>query len=257
VENFFGIPNVNLLLLATLTLAAAFTTFLGTVTGTAGGLLLLAIMTFFFPIAILIPIHTVVQLGASISRTLMMWPHVKKSLIAPFAIGACVGAYAGAQIFVTLPSAILQGILAVFILVVMWTPQLGMGGPERLRFGFLGFASTFLGIFVSATGTFLSPFVAFACKNRHVHVSTMATLMGITHVAKLIAFGLIGLGIGAYLPLIGFMIFGAVIGNWIGQRTLSHMPERLFRRLFQVLLTLLAIRLLYSAIMDQYWINLW
>ena len=98
-ENFFGIPNVNLLLLATLTLAAAFTTFLGTVTGTAGGLLLLAIMTFFFPIAILIPIHTVVQLGASISRTLMMWPHVKKSLIAPFAIGACVGAYAGAQIF--------------------------------------------------------------------------------------------------------------------------------------------------------------
>ena len=187
----------------------------------------------------------------------MMWPHVKKSLIAPFAIGACVGAYAGAQIFVTLPSAILQGILAVFILVVMWTPRLGMGGPERLRFGFLGFASTFLGIFVSATGTFLSPFVAFACKNRHVHVSTMATLMGITHVAKLIAFGLIGLGIGAYLPLIGFMIFGAVIGNWIGQRTLSRMPERLFRRLFQVLLTLLAIRLLYSAIMDQYWINLW
>ena len=217
-ENFFGIPNVNLILLATLTLAAAFTTFLGTVTGTAGGLLLLAIMTFFFPIAILIPIHTVVQLGASISRTLMMWPHVKKSLIAPFAIGACVGAYSGAQIFVTLPSAILQGILAVFIIVVMWTPQLGMGGPERLRFGFLGFASTFLGIFVSATGTFLSPFVAFACKNRHVHVSTMATLMGITHVAKLIAFGLIGLGIGAYLPLIGFMIFGAVIGNWIGQR---------------------------------------
>ena len=256
-ENFFGIPNVNLLLLATLTLAAAFTTFLGTVTGTAGGLLLLAIMTFFFPIAILIPIHTVVQLGASISRTLMMWPHVKKSLIAPFASGACVGAYVGAQIFVTLPSAILQGILAVFILVVMWTPQLGMGGPERLRFGFLGFASTFLGIFVSATGPFLSPFVAFACKNRHVHVSTMATLMGITHVAKLIAFGLIGLGIGAYLPLIGFMIFGAVIGNWIGQRTLSRMPERLFRRLFQVLLTLLAIRLLYSAIMDQYWINLW
>ena len=81
--------------------------------------------------------------------------------------------------------------------------------------------------------------------------------MGITHVAKLIAFGLIGLGIGAYLPLIGFMIFGAVIGNWIGQRTLSRMPERLFRRLFQVLLTLLAIRLLFSAIMDQYWINLW
>ena len=67
----------------------------------------------------------------------MMWRYVKKNLIMPFAIGSVVGAFTGAQIFTTLPSEILQGILGIFILVVLY-PRLGAGGPERLRFGILG-----------------------------------------------------------------------------------------------------------------------
>ena len=48
-ENFLGVPDVGLWLIVVLVIAATLTTFLGTVTGTAGGLLLLASMTFFFP----------------------------------------------------------------------------------------------------------------------------------------------------------------------------------------------------------------
>ena len=133
--------------------------------------------------------------------------------------------------------------------------ELGAGGPERLRFGILGGVATFLGIFVSATGTFLSPFIAHASRDRHVHVSTMATLMAISHVTKIIAFGFVGMAIGAYLPLIGLMILGTVAGNWIGQRTLTRMPEKLFRRVFQVLLTVLALRLLFGAALDAGWLK--
>ncbi len=32
--------------------------------------------------------------------------------------------------------------------VVRWTPRIGADGPERVRFGILGAAATFLGIFV-------------------------------------------------------------------------------------------------------------
>jgi uncharacterized membrane protein YfcA len=194
--------------------------------------------------------HTLIQLGAGTSRMFMMWRYVKKDLIFPFAIGSVIGAFAGAQIFTTLPSEILQGFLGVFILVVLYTPKLGAGGPELLRFGILGGVATFLGIFVSATGTFLSPFIAHACRDRHIHVSTMATLMAISHISKLVAFGFVGMAIGAYLPLIIMMILGTVAGNWIGQRTLTRMPERLFRQIFQVLLTFLALRLLAGAAVD-------
>ena len=54
-----------------------------------------------------------------------------------------------------------------------------------------------------------------------MHVSTMATLMAIS-VSKLVAFGFVGMAIGAYLPLIVLMILGTVAGNWIGQRTLTE-----------------------------------
>ncbi|PPR09668.1 MAG: hypothetical protein CFH41_02373 [Alphaproteobacteria bacterium MarineAlpha11_Bin1] len=249
-DNFFGIPDVGFWLMVALVLAAAITTFFGTVTGTAGGLLLLAGMTFFFPLPVLIPMHTLIQLGAGTSRMFMMWRYVKKNLILPFAIGSIIGAFTGAQIFTTLPSELLQGILGAFILIVLYTPKLGAGGPERIRFCILGAAATFLGIFVSATGTFLSPFIAHATRDRHVHVSTMATLMAISHISKIIAFGFLGIAIGAYLPLIVLMILGTVAGNWIGQRTLARIPEKLFRRIFKVLLTFLAFRLLVGAAVD-------
>ena len=252
---FWGVPEVGYGLAIGLIIAAALTTFLGTVTGTAGGMLLLALMTFFFPLSVLIPMHTMIQLGAGASRMCMMWQHVKKPLMAPFAIGACIGAFTGAQIFITLPSALLQAILGGFILIVMWMPRIGAGGPEKIRFGILGLFTTFLGIFVSATGTFLASFVSHASKDRHMHVATLATLMTISHIAKLIAFGFVGAAIGAYIPLVLLMILGTVLGNWLGQKALKRIPEHLFRRILQILLTILAIRLLLGALLEAAGIN--
>ena len=254
-ENFLGVPDTNVILFFAMGLTAMVTTFLGTVTGTAGGLLLLAIMAFFYPMAALIPVHTVVQLGAGTSRAVLMWRYVKKTLILPFAIGSVLGALLGGQIFVALPSSLLQGLLGAFILVIMWTPRFGAGGPERPRFAVLGFVATFLGVFVSATGTFLSPFIAHASADRRIHVSTMATLMAISHVAKLLVFGVIGFSVGAYAPLIIVMVSGAVLGNWIGGHALNRIPEKTFRLVFKILLTLLALRLLIGGLIASGWLD--
>ena len=79
--------------------------------------------------------------------------------------------------------------------------------------------------------------------------------MAISHISKLVAFGFVGLAIGAYLPLVVLMILGTVAGNWIGQRTLTRMPEKLFRRIFQILLTILALRLLVGAVLEAGWLD--
>lgn len=248
---FLGVPDVGLWDTVALCAAAVLTTFVGTVTGTAGGLLLLAIMTFFLPLTALMPVHTIVQLGSGSSRTFLMWRYVKKKLIVPFALGSAAGAIAGEHVFVTLPSATLQALLGAFILAVLWMPRLALGGPERPRFAAIGALTTFIGVFVSATGTFLSPFVAHASADRHVHVSTMSTLMAVTHAAKLIAYGFVGIAVGAYAPLIALMIAGTVLGNWTGRRALDRIPERMFRTVFQVLLCLLAVRLLVGALLES------
>ena len=158
--DFLGMPDVSPHVFLGLTAASLVTSFLGISTGAAGGLLLLAIMASVLPPAVLLPIHTVVQLGSGITRTLMMWRHVMRGTLPPFIIGAIIGAAAGAKIFVALPINILEGILGLFIIVATWLPRLGRVGGERTRFVVLGFGTTFLGMFVSATGTLLAPLIA-------------------------------------------------------------------------------------------------
>ena len=249
-SSVFGVPGVDGWVFAGLSVASFITTFIGVVTGTAGGLVLLAIMAFVFPPAILIPVHTVVQLGAGATRTAMMWRYVVRGTLLPFLAGSVIGAAIGAQIFVTLTSATLYGLLGGFILVLAWLPKLARLGPQRGRFVFVGFGATFLGVFVSATGTLLAPFVASAVPDRRNHAATMSSLMSIVHVTKLIAFAWVGIAIGAYTPLMVAMIATAALGNWVGAVTLDYMPERAFRLLFQVVLTVLAVRLLWLAAVE-------
>jgi uncharacterized protein len=251
---FLGMPDVSPLVFFGLSAASFATAFLGVSTGAAGGLLLLAIMTTVLPPAVLIPIHTVVQLGSGVSRMLIMWRYVMRGALLPFVIGAIIGAAAGAKIFISLPVAILQGILGLFIVTVTWLPRLGRFGTERVRFLTVGFGTTFLGVFVSATGTLLAPLVASNSPNRHSQVATFSALMSIAHIAKLVAFGFIGFAIGSFIPLMAAMIATGALGNWLGERALDRMSERGFRIVFRTILTLLGLRLIWVAIAAQGWI---
>src|SRR5258705_393182 len=125
------------------------------------------------------------------------------------------------------------------------TPDIGL-----LAFGGLMVASlvtAFIGVFVSATGTILAPFIAASTPDRRVHVATMGALMTIAHLAKIAAFGFIGFAIGRYVPLMVAMIATGAVGNWIGEMALLRTKEQHFRRVLQLALTILGLRLLWSA----------
>jgi uncharacterized membrane protein YfcA len=252
--DFLGTPDVGSLLFGGLTAASFVTAFIGVYTGAAGGVILLALMALAMPPAALIPVHTVVMLGSGVTRTMIMWRHVLRQTVLPYSIGCVIGAATGAKVFVSLPTSMLLGFLGAFILVVTWMPKLGRLGAERGRFVFLGFGTTFLGIFVSATGTLLAPFVASAAPDRRNHAATLGALMLITHVSKLAAFGFIGVAIGRFAPLMGAMILAGAVGNWLGEKALMRTSEQRFRLIFQFVLTALALRLLWSAAAGAGWV---
>ena len=108
-------------------------------------------------------------------------------------------------------------------------------------------------MFVSATGSMLAPLVASSAPNRHSQVATFGALMGITHIAKLVAFGFLGFAIGRYIPLMGAMIATGAVGNWLGEMALNRTSERAFRIVFRLVLTLLALRLVWVAVADFRW----
>src|ERR1041384_964495 len=244
---FLGTPDIGLWTFVGLMTAAVVTSFIGVFTGAAGGIVLLGLMATAMPPLALIPVHTVVMLGSGATRTMIMWRHVMRPAVLPFIVGSVIGAALGARVFVSLTTVWLEFILGAFILLVTWMPKLGRFGAERGRFGVLGFVTTFLGVFVSATGTMLAPFIAASTPDRRVHVATKGALMMTSHLAKVAAFGFIGFAIGRYVPLMVAMIATGAVGNWVGEIGRASCRERHFRLVLQLALTILGLRLLWSA----------
>lgn len=244
---FLGMAGIDQWVFAGLSAAALLSAFVSAVAGGAGGLILLAIMAFVFPPILLIPLHTIVMLAVSGAMAVSRWRYLMRETVLPFVAGSVIGAAIGGQVFVSLPQSALQVVLGVSILILAWVPQIARFGPERGRFVFVGFLITFLGVFISATGTMLAAFTAAVAPDRRNHVATVGGLMCLTHIVKLVTFGVLGVGFGSYAPLMAAMIAASFVGTWIAKMALDRIPERSFRILFQVILTALALRLIWMA----------
>tara|TARA_R110000868_G_scaffold29889_6_gene110984 strand:- start:2376 stop:3143 length:768 start_codon:yes stop_codon:yes gene_type:complete len=226
---------------------AAVTAAFGVVAGLGGGVLLIGIMATVFPPVALVPVHGVVQAGSNITRTIIAHRLVMKQAIVPFAIGAVLGSAIGGRIVVSIPVSLMQAILGMFMLYVCFSPKITAGIPTQKRFFALGAIGAFISMFIGATGTILAPWVRGVSEDRRIFVATHSCIMMFIHGLKVIVFVVLGFEFFAYLPLMAAMVTAGFAGNWVGFKLLDVMEEALFRRVFQVVLVLLSVRLLWSA----------
>lgn len=249
IELLDSVPDISRWTFIGLAVLSFFTSAMGVVAGLGGGVLLIGVMATIFPPAVVIPLHGTVQFGTNISRGVLMRREVAWQLFPAFAVGAGAGAAVGGQLVVSLPTAVLQIVLGLFLLYVCWVPSPSLGRAYSApKFFILGAAGSLLSMFVGATGTILSPFIRAASRDRHEYVATIAVLMALVHGLKAAVFGMLGFVFAAYLPLMLAMIATASLGNVFGRSVLKRMPERLFQRVFQIVLTLLSLRLFYAGL---------
>lgn len=227
--------------------------FIAAALGLGGGTLTLASLALFMPPVVLIPLHGVMQLGSNGGRALLMYRDVLRNVVPVFLAGTLLGAVIGGQVVVALPIYLLKGILAAFILYTVWAPGFRASRPGKKTFFGVGALAAFVTMFVGATGPLIAPFVSAACSSRQQVVATHAMLMTIQHCFKVVVFGFLGFAFGPYVPfLIALLVFGFA-GTYIGRLTLHRLPEHLFRRILNLILTLMAARLAYSAVLE--WIG--
>lgn len=216
--------------------------------GLGGGLLVMATMASLLPPTILIPLHGIVQLGSNAGRAWMLRTHILKVVVPPFLIGTIIGAVIGGNLVVTLPTAILQMVLGVFVLYATWGPKIKASRPGNRAFFSLGLFGELATMFVGATGPLVAPFAAAASDKRQEVVATHAIMMTIQHGFKIIAFGLLGFAFGPYVPLLAGLLLCGLFGTWVGKHMLNALPERAFRVGLKAVITLLALKILYSGL---------
>lgn len=225
---------------------SAATSFLTAAAGIGGGIALLAVMAVLMPAHALIPVHGVVQIGSNAGRALILIRSIQRRVLLPFCAGSLIGASLGGITAVQLPPAALKIGLAGFILWSAWAPPAASLG--RFTVVLSGVFSSFLTMFFGATGPFVSATIKALGLGRLEHVATHAACMVTQHTVKVATFGLLGFAYGPYLGLIGAMISSGFIGTLLGRRVLLKMKDESFHRVLAVVLSLLALRLLYEGL---------
>lgn len=215
--------------------------------GAGGGVLLLVLMAFWVPPAAIIPVHGLIQLGSNGGRVVMTWRHIDWRVIAAFAPGVLVGAALGAWLLVDLPTYLWQLTIGVFVLYLCWGPAL-----PKLAFGRAGIFSasaltSFVSLFVGASGPLVAAFIKQIHTDRHATVSTFAVAMTLQHAPKALIFGVAGFVFREWVGFVAAMIACGFLGTWLGLRLLTTLSNQRFHQVFNLLLTLLALRLLWQA----------
>lgn len=227
-------------------LGASFaTSFLTAAFGIGGGIALLAVLATLLPPAALIPVHGVIQLGSNAGRALLMRAAVRADVVPPFVIGAALGAVLGGRLAVALPPAAVEVGVGLF---VVWSVLFRPPAAMRRAAWLAGAISSFLTMFFGATGPFVVAYLRTLDLERQRLVATHAVLMTLQHTLKTAVFAVLGFAFAPWLAFVAAMIAAGFLGTVVGRAVLVRMAEGAFRRVLDVLLVLLALRLIWSGL---------
>jgi uncharacterized protein len=226
------------------------TSCLAGVMGMGGGILLIAVMPGFIPPAAIIPLHAATQLASNSSRAFFGWRHIDWGIVPAFVVGAIIGAWLGGGIYSALNLQWLPAIIGCVILLITWFPLPLVKGGGQLALLFLGFYQTGLGMLVGATGPVGAAVLLKRNTARDWLVVNTALYMSLNHCLRLFAFVLIGFSFAPWWQLLCALVIASVVGSWVGTRLRKRIPEINFQRIFRILVTLLALRLIVLTLLE-------
>jgi uncharacterized membrane protein YfcA len=227
--------------------AAALTSFITASLGAGGGVMMLAILAQVLPPQVIVPIHGIVQLGSNSGRAAMSWRHIDWNIIGLFSVGGIIGAALGSVVLVTLTPRAIYLIIAAFTLFLCWGPRLPSLALGKAGAAAAGLFTTFLTLFAGATGPLVAAFITQKHADKFVTVATFGAAMSVQHTLKAVVFQSAGFDLRPWIWLMIAMVISGAIGTWCGLRLLRHFPAQHFQTAFKIVLSLLALRLLWQA----------
>lgn len=209
---------------------------------------LIAVMPIFMPVQIIIPVHAVTQLSSNASRAAFARQKICWYLIPQFLFGSILGITVFGLVFFQLPGQWIPFCIGTYILLTLWSRPFDAMIRRYESFFSAGFFQSGLGMLVGATGPLTTVILSKKLKDKDQVIATGALFMLISHLLKILLFGIGGFVYAEHWRLMLFMAVGAIIGSWLGTKMRRFVKSELYFKGVKLLLTVLAIKMLASTI---------
>lgn len=198
------------------------------------------------PVSSAIPLQSAFAAGSLGARIYYFWKHIDWRIVRVFVLGSFFGVYFGTRAFVALSEETISLLLGIVLLSLLWMPEIDWRMPIKRTFFVVGIVHSYLGALFGVGGV-LQPFVFRTDLLKLQITGTLAACLLTMDVMKAVGYVSFGFNYLDYVPhIIGATVAGFV-GTWIGRRVTHRVSEQAFRRVFRVLVSLVALRLIYKA----------
>lgn len=231
-----------------LAIAAFATATISGVIGFGGGMLLIAVMPLFLPPLAIVPIHGVVQLASNASRMTFSWRDVHWRLALPFIAGSILGVALFALVLFNISTDHIPIAISIYILLNLWSEPFARALRRYESLYTVGFMQSGLGIVVGTPGPLALTLLAKRLEDPNHVIATTALFVTISHLVKLLIFGLMGFSFLEYWPVMVLMLTGSVLGSWAGTRIRTSLDHEKLALAVKVLLTGLCLKMMLDAV---------
>ena len=220
--------------------------FINAAFATGGVFIVLATLTLVFPPSVAIPLMGPASAGSLVGRIALFRAEINWRICLMFSLGSIVGALVGALVFFALPENALRVGLALILLLMIWVPPSIWLRDRRIPFLPLGAVHTFLGTTLGLGGL-LQAVLINTPMTKGALTGTLAFCMLSADVFKVLGFGSLGFDFRPYIPHIIVATAVGFAGVWAGKRISHRISDGLFRLVFRLIVSVVALRLLWQA----------
>jgi uncharacterized membrane protein YfcA len=247
---FLSNDMVGPLVAIALIVLAGLTSLITAAFGAGGGLLLLVVMASIMPMAVVIPVHGLVQLGSNANRAVMTFRHIDYKLLLYFSLGGVIGALLSSQLVMVMPLEMMKIFIALFVLYLLWIKPASTKPRSHFVDGLYGLSTTFLSMFVGASGPLVGSYIYSKGYDKLRFTASFSSCLTLQHSLKAIVYTLVGFSFWQWLPLIAAMIISGTLGTWLGLKLLNKISPDKFKIGFRLILSLLCMQLMLQALVS-------
>jgi uncharacterized protein len=210
---------------------ALFSAVLGSVAGTGGTAVLLPVLVHYFGIQAAVPMVTLANLAANVSRAVVHGREVDRPVVAWFTLGSLPLTVLGTWLFTVAAPEMLTRLLGAFLLVVVVWRRLRAVPPKAYApawFLPLGVGFGFLNGLFSSVGPLMAPFFLAYGLVKDSYIGTDALITVVMQGTKLAVFG------GTQFLTATVLLYGTLLmpvmflGALVGKLLLDRLPPWVF-----------------------------